>query len=497
MKSILIARVSTEEQKEAGNSLPAQTARLEKYSNSKGFEILKNFSFDESAYKTKRNDFDDILDFILNQKEPIVVCFDKVDRLSRNVFDKRVAILYEKALKDEVELHFVSDGQIINSRLSATEKFAFSMSLGLAKYYSDAISDNVKRAIEGKLRKGEFPAKAPYGYKNVDLSNDKRDIIVDDYYSKVVQKIFEWYETQSFSMDLIRQKLKKDFGISWTKASIDNILKNPFYYGEMVWKGKLYPHKYPPLITKSLFDKVQQIKAGFNKKRFKYAGKPYIYRGMIRCSHCGLSLTPEKHKGHIYYHCTQYNGKHNAPWIREEEITNQLGEVFKRIQIPEEVLSKTVETLSGVHQDKMDFQNKQFKSLTEERQSTTLMMDNLYMDKLKGRITDDTYDKYYQTLRDKLSDLDTRLSLLQEAEDNYYITAKYLLELVNRAYDLFISSEVEERRQLLKLVLQNLKLDNKKLVYTAQKPFDTLLNCSDNKLWLPHKDSNLEPTAYK
>ena len=55
-------------------------------------------------------------------------------------------MLYEKALKDEVELHFVSDGQIINSQLSAVEKFNFSISLGLAKYYSDAISDNVKRA---------------------------------------------------------------------------------------------------------------------------------------------------------------------------------------------------------------------------------------------------------------------------------------------------------------------------------------------------------------
>ena len=78
----------------------------------------------------------------------MVVCFDKVDRLSRNVFDKRVSELYEKALKDEVELHFPSEGQVINSKISAAEKFHFSISLGLAKYYSDAISDNVKRAQE-------------------------------------------------------------------------------------------------------------------------------------------------------------------------------------------------------------------------------------------------------------------------------------------------------------------------------------------------------------
>jgi DNA invertase Pin-like site-specific DNA recombinase len=37
MKIILLARVSTEEQKEAGNSLPAQMARLKKYALSKGF----------------------------------------------------------------------------------------------------------------------------------------------------------------------------------------------------------------------------------------------------------------------------------------------------------------------------------------------------------------------------------------------------------------------------------------------------------------------------
>src|SRR5258706_3780817 len=140
MKSIYIARVSTEEQKEANNSLPAQMARMKKYGQNKNFEILKEFSFDESAYKIQRSDFDTILDFVIAQKEKVVVCFDKVDRLSRNVFDKRVSILYDKALNDEIELHFVSDGQVVNSHISAVEKFHFGISLGLAKYYSDAIS---------------------------------------------------------------------------------------------------------------------------------------------------------------------------------------------------------------------------------------------------------------------------------------------------------------------------------------------------------------------
>lgn len=73
MKAILIARVSTEEQREAGNSLPAQVARLERYCQNKDFEILRVCSFDESAYKEQREEFDHIIDFILEQQEKVIV----------------------------------------------------------------------------------------------------------------------------------------------------------------------------------------------------------------------------------------------------------------------------------------------------------------------------------------------------------------------------------------------------------------------------------------
>jgi len=483
MKAILIARVSTEEQKEAGNSLPAQVARLERYCKNKGFEILKICSFDESAYKDQREEFDHIIDFILEQKEKVIVCCDKVDRLSRNVFDKRVAQLYDKALNDEVELHFVSDGQIINSRISAVEKFQFSISLGLAKYYSDAISDNVKRAQEQKLRKGEWLSKAPFGYKNIRLENGNSDIVVNEHDAHIVKRVFELYATGAFSMELLCKRVKEEFSLSWPKGYLGKLLKNRFYHGTMIVKNKSYPHRYPPIISKSLFDEVQRVKEQFKKKSFKYAGLPYFYRGLIRCAECGYSISPERHKGHAYYHCTQYGGKHGAKWIREEEITKQLGKLFKSLQMPSSIRDQIAATLQEVHQNKMEFHNSQFNKLTKKQQELTNMMDNLYLDKLKGRIDEDRFDKFHESFTKEKDDISSRLMQLQEAEDNYYITAKYVLELTDKAYDLFMGSEVEERRQLLTLVLQNLKLDGKKIVYDVQKPFDLMVKATDRNQW--------------
>lgn len=123
MKAIILARVSTKEQKEAGNSLPAQIERLKRYCNHKGFEIAKVFSFDESAYKTKRDEIDKVLKYLKSTKEKIALCFDKVDRFSRNIFDKRVAYLYELAMRDKVELHFVSDNLVITPTYQPQKNF--------------------------------------------------------------------------------------------------------------------------------------------------------------------------------------------------------------------------------------------------------------------------------------------------------------------------------------------------------------------------------------
>lgn len=489
MKAVVFARVSTQEQLKEGQSIPAQLIKMREYCNRKELAVYKEYQIDESSTKDERAKFEEVIDLIRNSKEKLALVIETIDRLQRSF--KESVVLDELRKKDLVEIHFLRENLVISINSNSSDLLRWDMGVMFARSYVLQLSDNVKRSIEQKLRNGEWIGKAPYGYKNVTLENEKKDIQVDEFESKILQKIFEWYGTQAYSFNTIRLKLKQDYNLTFSNGYLDVILKNEFYYGMMKSKGKLYPHKYPRLVSKALFDLVQDIKKGHNKKKFKYAGLPYIYRGLLRCGQCGLAITPEKQKGHVYYHCTQYNGKHKAVWFREEELTKQIGQAFKNLQVPEDVIEEIIDSLKSVHDGKVEFRKEEQKKLEAEKELYVTRREKLYLDRLDGRVTESQYDKFDTSFRERIVELDTRMSIIQEAEDNYYLTSKYLLEIAKRAYELFKSSEVDEKRQLIKLVLQNLRIEGNLVKYSLLNPFDTIAKCNEQQLWLPREDSNL------
>ena len=492
MKAIILARVSTEEQKEAGNSLPAQIERLKNYCKAKGFEIAKVFSFDESAYKTKRDNFDKIIEYIKSAKEKIVVCFDKVDRFSRNVFDKRVASLYDLAMKDKIELHFASDNLVITPNISATEKFHFGINLGLAKYYSDAIGDSVKRVNEQKIRRGELTGKPPVGYISVyDTNNKRTDVIPDPARAHLIVKMFEMYATGNYSIRQIRDEMEKLGLKSNTKnpkpsstGKIYGDLKNPFYYGRKkikkgVSKGLLYSHKYQPIISKALFDKCQEVMAGYHKKPFKYASKPFVLRGMIKCADCGCTITPETTKGHIYYSCTNYKRLHpKKVYVREEDLLAPINEALKNIQLSDEKIQDITDNLKKSEKSKNDFHKQSLATLRKEYDQIETRISNAFDLMTDGSITKDMFNKKLREYKEKQTETETEMARYTDADENFYLTANMTLNLAKRAYEIFESSEILEKRQLLNFLLQNLKLRGKKLLFELKTPFDTVLQAN-------------------
>src|SRR3989338_3770225 len=493
MKAIILARVSTEEQKDAGNSLPAQIVRMEEYCKRKGFDIAETFSFDESAYKTKRDEFDKILEYLKTNKEKIAVCFDKVDRLSRNVFDKRVSLLYDKAVADEIELHFVSDGQVIGPSMSAVEKFQFGMSLGLAKYYSDAISDNVKRAFEKKRRDGEWTGAVRLGYLNVSLDAEKRlrkDIILDPERAHLIQKMFELYATDQYSLETIRIKmtglgLRTLKGNKLSKSGVENILQDSFYCGIAVPKKyPQYAHKYPRLITKELFLKCQQIRTKRNKHVYKALSKDFIFKGLLKCQNCGCSITAETHENKpIYYSCTNSKGICKRVYINEKDLLKPVYKLLDRFEsITEKTQNDLVEELRVNTESEIIFHKAQINRIRTDSDKLKAKQNRLLETFLDQGIPKDVYDKKNKEYQDQIETLEIELSEHAKADYDYQTTVAMVVSVARRAKEIFEkSSDTVGKRAFLNYLLQNPTINGKKLEFTIASPFNLVLELAQYK----------------
>jgi len=68
-----------------------------------------------------------------------------------------------------------------------------------------------------------------------------------------------------------------------------------------------------------------------------------------------------------------------------------------------------------------------------------------------------------------------------EVDKNYSMTLISLLNICSKAPELFESSKVEQKRQLINFLLSNLKLRGKTLEFELKKPFDVLVNLQSCK----------------
>ncbi len=111
------------------------------------------------------------------------------------------------------------------------------------------------------------------------------------------------------------------------------------------------------------------------------------------------------------------------------------------------------------------------------------------------RITSNEYDKIIKELKRKEQDILQRLMDHSKADEQFLITSSYILELANRAYELFESSQAEQKRRLLNFVFANFSAQGSKLQYKIKEPFNELLFASKSSNWLPQLDSNQRPNG--
>ncbi len=106
-------------------------------------------------------------------------------------------------------------------------------------------------------------------------------------------------------------------------------------------------------------------------------------------------------------------------------------------------------------------------------------------------ITKEMYDRKMKEYKEQQYDLGVRKDELTRADENYYLVAKLVLNLAKNAEEIFESSEIEEKNQLLKFILQNSTVNRKKPEFSMREPFKTVAEYSGCPIGLRRQDSNL------
>jgi hypothetical protein len=105
------------------------------------------------------------------------------------------------------------------------------------------------------------------------------------------------------------------------------------------------------------------------------------------------------------------------------------------------------------------------------------------------RITKDMFNSKLREYKERQAEINAEMTGYTDANETFYLTANMTLNLAKQAYEIFESSEVPEKRQLLNFLLQNLQLSGKKLVFTLKAPFDTVLQANKCSNWGQIRDA--------
>ena len=502
MKAIILSRVSTNDQQE-GHSIDAQKARLRQYCQRKNLEIIKEFEIIESSTQGKRKDFYEMLEFAKKQKEIIAIVADKVDRVQRSF--KESIVLGDLIKEEKVELHFYSEGMIIGKNASASDILRWDFSIMGAKSYVLNLSDNVKRSLEYKIRSGEYIRRAPVGYLNFKNEQGKSDIKIDDERAYLVKKLFVEYAKGTTSCNQLAQKCKEWDLTNNTKNGkhlshnvIHNVLKQPFYYGFMEVKGELYPHKYDPLISKELFNKCQNVMDGYKKPTFRQVKNDFIFKGLVRCNVSGRVVSCDlKKEKYVYLICRDSQNPDKKLFIKEELILNQIKEVFKSLNVPKELFEVLQKHLINSAKSEREFHKAQIDKFQKEDSKLQDKFETLLDMRLAKSITQDEYDKKAIQLKERQGQINAELKILNDADEQFGTTLTSLISLASKAYDIFESSKIEQKRQLINFMFSNLRMNGAKLLFDLKQPFNLMVDLNSHHEWLGRQDSNLRMAGSK
>lgn len=410
------------------------------------------------------------------------VIIHKIDRSARNLKDwADLGELIDRG----VEVHFANESIDLQSRGG---RLSADIQAVIASDFIRNLREETKKGLYGRLKQGFYPLHAPLGYRDNGAAKRKT---IDPVRGPLVQKAFELYGTGQWSLptlveELYRRGLRTTNGTKVTVTSLHNVLRNPFYMGVMHIRttGETYQGNHDALITKGLFERVQSILHGRVGTRVQV--HDFEFRRFIRCVACGNALIGELKKGHVYYRC--HTKTCAGTCIREDAVASLVDEKLKMLVFGEdekkEILVRITELkASWVEQREQERQRLtlQIDQLTERLNRTTDayldgVLDREALEERKAKLI-----RERRALTDRRADYEANRTSISDELHKF-------VELAGAAYSLYSGAIMTKKRRLLRTVMSNCTVDQKRIDITWQTPFRHVAERDEITRSTPHRE---------
>lgn len=494
MKYFIYCRVSQDREDRQVLSPQSQKKELQAFAQRNGLVVVDTITEKQTAYKTGRPKFNDMLERIENGEAEGLIVYH-LSRIARNPVDSGIVIhLMDKGFIKEVRT------QTATYNNTSEDKLQMNLLMAFDKKSSDDNSTWVKRDTITKLEKGELPGKAKRGYLNI----SKEGVIVGKQYdhkkqellnclgrplnriekdpleASLVRKLFEMALTGQYGLNALREKAY-ELGLAslnntpLSKSMVRNILSDSYYYGEFEYAGQVWPGSHETIVSKSEFEQVQDIIS--NRSRPKRYKRQYLLAMVVPCPYCGHLLSGEHQKGHDYLRCTKAKeGKcefKSNP--RQDKLEKQFVDLLKTIQIPENVVEYLLKLVKRSYEEETKSQHKSLASIRKnigllEAKKTQLTSKWAVSDAM----SDDDYLDMKKALESQINSQNEALVNIEQSQNDWIDRVESFFKLSRKLVSTFERATIEDKRIIMDLVSSKFILTGEQLSVELAEPFKAL-----------------------
>lgn len=477
MKNALAyVRVSTKEQAEKGLSIPAQLKAIREYANSNNFRVVEEYIDEGESAKTKdRPEFLKMMKRCQKDKTIDAIIVHKLDRLCRNLIDFAAF----KVILKKQGIRLISVAENVDE--SPSGQFIENVIAAIAEFYSANLSEEVLKGLKEKFERGEWPVKAPIGYKNVRDGNHAY-VVEDKNTSYLIKQMFRLYATGRYSLcslaeEMARRGLKTKNGKLYSPERIKKILRNKFYIGIMEMWGKEVRGKHRPIVDESLFNQVQQILKERSITQDKWQKRDFLLRGLVYCESCKRRLTAEVHPRGTYYRCqSSINHKCRERYIPLKQLEGQVETIYEILQPPKTLIKLLKLEIEEIKRNFEAKSKKEIANLRRKIRGNEAKLDALVDNLATRTITPELFKKYSQKYENEIKNAEDRLAVLEKDYSTNFDFIDKCIILASSLAKLNKKLGFRQRKNLARALFKRIWVKNRAIKRVElNPPFDFLL----------------------